>query len=163
MCARIPHDSFNLVDMTSMDTIDFLFPALPNEIGLMILNELDFYSLVSAYFVNGLWAKTIDRDEKLREKMFRLPQHLPTDASESSLKTKRQLVEDLWKKLYDDIDMNHAGDDAWKHVRIIPFLKNDEDTCCQYTTPEFARSSHMSHGARMLDNSPLAMIPVRHR
>lgn len=116
---------FSILTLTVMATPTkehLLFVGLPNEVSISVLHEIGFYDLISAFFVSGLWAQTIDWDDVMRAKMFRLPKGFRKEDSDR----KQDLIQILWKRIYEEID---EDENPWDYVEINPLFNNDKKAC----------------------------------
>jgi hypothetical protein len=66
--------------MASTMTVRRLIPAVPNELGELIIQHLSFQELVAGYFVSREWRDVINNDDDIRKKMFRLPKKVSHQA-----------------------------------------------------------------------------------
>ena len=69
----------SVIDRINDKTMAQVIPGFPNEIALMILRELPLADLVILYTINNDLRATLDGDEPLRKKMFRIPKKYDVD------------------------------------------------------------------------------------
>ena len=98
-----------------------LIPGLRNEISDLVLHQLAYHELITAYFVSPAWQDAIDDDNVLRKRMFRLPKSL----AKAGHAERTRFVRGPWQNIRDRLPDGSTDLDLWENVAINPLYDPD--------------------------------------
>ncbi|KAF1912082.1 hypothetical protein BDU57DRAFT_564749 [Ampelomyces quisqualis] len=113
--------------MASTINVPRLIPAVPDELGKLIIQQLSFHELAAGYFVSQDWRKFIDNDDVLREKMFRPPKAVEQGGCSDTM----NFVRDKWRSINAEFGDEVSFEEFWSRIAINPLVQREsmDDHC----------------------------------
>jgi hypothetical protein len=100
-------------------TVRRLIPAVPNELGELIIQHLSFQELVAGYFVSREWRDVINNDDDIRKKMFRLPKNIEQGHRYDVI----EFVRDKWRNIDAEVGQEVSHQALWSRISINPLVE----------------------------------------